>query len=382
MNDPIQVRHASLRTLSGGNFTAGGQSTDVTWVRAASGEVLLYKRYVPDTARRASADQLTKMAEWRRSLGLADRAFLDERTAWIRNVVVDGRQARGVLLPPAPDAFWRLDNGASVPRDLTGLTLNAQRAKHRARDYVSVPQTIARLGHLLSTLSFLHRNEVVVGDHRMQNTLVSGVLLPPAAYLIDCDAMLLRGVNALPLAEAQTMRPDHLEAWPSVPDERTDCFKFASMAVACIGKHAGLEAVVGDVRRHLTEGHAEVLHEFLELANRHASARSLQSMAETWRRYVTDTGKERTRGNGQLAFTPWLGAPSCVREKPAVSPVHSFPAVAVAPVAVAPVQSAPVRSATSRPARGGAFAFWFVVVLVGVGVCVIAAVVLYGLTKQ
>lgn len=396
MVDPIRVQRASLQVLSGGNFADGGQSADVNWVRIGSVEVLLYKRYLSEVVREDSMGRLTAMVEWRRSLSASDRAFLDERVAWVRHVVMDDGRVTGVLVPPAPDPFWRLDKGRPIPRDMACLTLAAHRAKKRSRDYTSIPQTVARLGHLLRTLSFLHSKNVTVGDLRLQNTLVSTVPQAPATYLIDCDAMLLRGVSALQAAEALTMRPDDIDDWPSVLNERTDCWKFASMAVACIGKNAALTALTDDVRRHLSSDHAEVLHDFLRFSNGQASARSLQTMADSWRRYVTTSGQERTRDSSQLAFVPWLGAPSCICETPTASPVRYLP---VAPAVVVPATrsrvpapifppdsgwlSAPTPySSTPDPTPGGSrFNFWFVVFLVAIGVLIGVLLVLYELNS-
>ncbi|GHH57955.1 hypothetical protein [Lentzea cavernae] len=410
MTDPIQVQRTSLRTLSDGNFALGGQSSGLSWVHRSPGEVLLYKRYLPDTAQGASAEGLTAMAEWRRSLGFADRAFLDARTSWVRHVVMQGREVTGVLVPPAPDPFWRMHKDAPFPRDMAGLTLTAHDAKERGRDYSSIPQTIARLGHLLRTLSFLHINNVVVGDLRLQNTLASGISQTPATYLIDCDAMVLNGVSALRAAEAQTMRPDDVEGWPQLLDERTDCWKFASMSIACIGKDAALAAVVNDVRRHLTPDHSEVLEDFLLFENQHASARSLQAMADVWRGYVTGSGQEKTRVNSGLVLTPWLGAPSCAYEQEATSPVHSLQPHPPAPVSATPVWTrvtaprqptvsatpvwtrvpVPSRPTVTRPPTPPApdpderlrrASFWFVILVVAIGVLVGAALVAYELRR-
>ncbi|WP_156094063.1 hypothetical protein [Lentzea aerocolonigenes] len=376
----------------------------------SSDEVLLYKRYLPDTTQGASAESLTTMAEWRRSLGLADRTFLDARTSWVRHVVMQDGEVTGVLVPPAPDPFWRMHKNAPFPRDMAGLTLTAHDAKERGRDYASVPQTIARLGHLLRTLSFLHLNNVVVGDLRLQNTLTSGISQAPATYLIDCDAMVLNGVSALHVAEAQTMRPDDVEGWPQLLDERTDCWKFASMAIACIGKDAALAAVVNDVRRHLIPDHSEVLEDFLLFENQHASARSLRAMADVWRGYVTSSGQEKTRVNSGLVLTPWLGAPSCAYEQDATCPAFSLPPQPPAPASTPPARTsvtaprkptvsvAPARNhfpvpslpiVTRPPAppdpdpdeRLRRASFWFVIFLVAIGVLVGASLVAYELGR-
>src|SRR6476469_1598183 len=211
MDGRIRVPVTRLHHLAEGRFPTGGQSSAVSWVRAPSGEVLLYKRYLPSALFDDSLDRLERLVAWRQALPPEEQAILDERVAWVRHVVVDGSRPTGVLVAPATDPFWRLDkDNRAVPRDMAGLTLPPDGAERRARDFCSIPQAIARLGHLLRTLSFLHGKGIAHGNLRLQNTLVTRLGSARATYLIDCDAAILHGVPALRPAEAETMRPDDI----------------------------------------------------------------------------------------------------------------------------------------------------------------------------
>ncbi|MEV6360544.1 hypothetical protein [Nocardia asteroides] len=315
----IEIRERDLLDAGIAEMDGGGQSSAIAWKLLPDASVALYKRYDHSSLMADSRERLSDWARWRRELSVADRAYLDGRAAWVRHVVLDAdSNVAGVIVPAAPDAFWMSKLGTTVPRDMGELLAQRDRARRHDKEFFNVPHTMARLGHFLETLAFLHQRGVVVGDLHRGNILISGFDTTPATYLLDCDATLIDGERALKHAEREGSRADHLADWPNRLDRRTDMYKFGLVAVQSIGKTSSL--VVDDaVGIHMLRHHRDMLNRFLRLEDVDASATHASSMAAAWKACVGVRGERGYRGNGVIPVR-WQGESCYV---PATGPVRS-----------------------------------------------------------
>jgi hypothetical protein len=313
------VDERQLRVLAGADLAAAGQTTAIS-LCALGGTVYVYKRYIPSITAARPGDRLSRLVHWRLDLQPADRQQLDERTAWVRHVVRRDGETVGVLVPPAPNQFWRVTaERKPKPRQFDLLVRpDGERSRSRGWEFLSVPQTVARLGHLLETLIFLHQRNVVVGDLQGGNILVSNLTGVPSTFLIDCDSVLLGGEWTLPASELQVLRRnDPEEDWPPVLNQRTDLYKFARLAAWATGKNMAAVKLGPSVLGVMTETHSATLRKLLEapLDQRLPSA-ELRSMAMLWTRYVSPSGRETVRTPDDLRAVPWEGARSRMPASP------------------------------------------------------------------
>jgi hypothetical protein len=317
-----QLQPVPVDTLAG-----GGQSEILRFVRLPDGAVMLFKRYTAESLLPESCERLGALVRWRRGLGEADRRNLDARAAWVRHVVTNGSGPVGVLITPAASGFWTWKDGKPHPRKIDSIGVPEERARRRKIDYASIPHTVATLGHLLSTLTFLHRRGVTVGDVNRANVLVPSPITPPLTYLLDCDSVLLHGQRSLHPAEAESFRPDDVTVWPDELDRRTDLYKFALMAVGAIGKDMALLDVAPEVTNYLPEAHAELLHRLLDMRLSAPTPDYLDRVvARQWCDYVTPDGAEYIFEPGNLRRLRWTGAASFEHELgPGRSPVAQLP---------------------------------------------------------
>jgi len=187
------------------------------------------------------------------------------------------------------------------------LTVSRQRAINRGTEYYSIPQTVARLGSLLSTMNLLHSHNIALGDLQYVNILITAPDTPPDVFLVDCDSFLLRGRWTLASGEAELMRPEELSLWPDVLDRRTDLYKFALIAVGCISKDASLIAVTDVVRSVLPAGHGYLLQRMMDISLEPPSLSHLRSVSKLWRGYWAGDGSEYIMSPRNLKRTPWIG---------------------------------------------------------------------------
>ncbi len=196
-------------------------------------EVILYgQRYLCkqyDDAVRVDLDvpQLRQMLRWRERLSEDERSHLDQRAAWPRRLVHDGRSVTGVLMDMADQGFHEVGrDGQQKPRHLTRLT----RGMEEARSYYELPAKLARLAHLGQLMQFLHERAVVIGDLQPNNVLTTSPWHDAAIYLLDCDSVVLAGMSALPQVDPPLYKP--LVERPF--DVGTDYYKFSTLTVRCL----------------------------------------------------------------------------------------------------------------------------------------------------
>ncbi|HTJ69639.1 MAG TPA: hypothetical protein VL551_19030 [Actinospica sp.] len=163
----------------------------------------------------------------------AQGRWLCEKAAWPAAVVEDGGRPRGFLMRAVPDRFRFHMPGLtakSAGRERLATVeflLNDDAYVAGIGLKVSDRDRLLLLADLADILTRLHRLGITVGDLSPKNLLFA--LGPaPECFLIDCDAMRLRGASVLPQAET----PD----W-QVPDgeekatRESDLYKFGLLAI-------------------------------------------------------------------------------------------------------------------------------------------------------
>ncbi|MEC3954179.1 hypothetical protein VMT65_14160 [Nocardia sp. CDC153] len=165
---------------------------------------VVFKEYDTGLLPSLDAAALTAMVDLLFDLSTTDGAWLCERAAWPAAVVERQGQVCGFLMRAVPDRF------RFTLRSLSGSgTSTLANFEYLLNDDAYIAgigltigdsDRVALLADLSATLAWLHRNGIVVGDLSPKNLLFS--TRPEAAcFLLDCDAMRLRGASVLPQAE-------------------------------------------------------------------------------------------------------------------------------------------------------------------------------------
>ncbi|MFE4453564.1 hypothetical protein [Streptomyces sp. NPDC056796] len=234
------------RITKGPRFNAGGQGS----VWAVEGRTLngswpvAYKEYHARIRPGLKADVLAAMAGFVPSLPHATGEWLAGCTAWPAVLVKDTAGVSGFLMRQIPGRFFRrfdFDPGNARPAGFQYL-LNPPAYLRRAGLAVTPGQRFELLLDLARTLVRLHSLGVVVGDVSPNNVLFCLDGQEPRCFLIDCDAMALRGSWALPAVETPN--------WSLPPGERMggpagDTYKFALLAARLFsGEQDGRDVTV------------------------------------------------------------------------------------------------------------------------------------------
>jgi serine/threonine protein kinase len=137
------------------------------------------------------------------SLSYAEAERLVSVAAWPCALVEDGGASTGFVMPAFPDEFFiplkTVKGVSSVAAEFQHLLNHSSVLAARGID-VDDARRYALLREVASGLAFLHKHGVCVGDISPKNLLFS--LTPhEGVYFIDCDAMRINGVSALPQME-------------------------------------------------------------------------------------------------------------------------------------------------------------------------------------
>ena len=171
------------------------------------------------------------------SLSYAQAERLVSVAAWPCALIENAGESVGFVMPAIPDEF-------SIPlKTVKGVSNTAAEFQHllnhptviaaRGID-IDDAQRYALLREAASGLAFLHKHGVCVGDMSPKNLLFS--LTPHAAvYFIDCDAMRINGVSALPQMET----PDwELPVGEELATIYSDAYKLGLLALRLLaGDH-------------------------------------------------------------------------------------------------------------------------------------------------
>ncbi len=165
---------------------------------------MVYKEYKASALAAMDFSALAAMpALVEQSLSYAQAERLVSIAAWPCAVVEDGGSPTGFVMPAIPDEFFisltTVKGVSSSTAEFQHLLNHSSVLAARGIDVDEV-QRYTLLREVASGLAFLHKHGVCVGDISPKNLLFS---LSPheAVYFIDCDAMRINGVSALPQVE-------------------------------------------------------------------------------------------------------------------------------------------------------------------------------------
>lgn len=189
-----------------------------------------FKEYDPSVLSELDVDALTAMTDLIGRLPGWDAAWLCDKTAWPAELVEADGAVTGFLMRAVPYRFsFDLRTLSGTVRKLTTMEflLNHDAYVGQIGLQVSDRDRLLVLADLADTLARLHSMDIVVGDLSPKNLLFT-TGATPECFLIDCDAMRLGGVEALPQVET----PD----WQIPTDEpkgtpQSDAYKFALLTV-------------------------------------------------------------------------------------------------------------------------------------------------------
>ncbi|MFB7666926.1 hypothetical protein ACFC1R_23750 [Kitasatospora sp. NPDC056138] len=194
---------------------------------------VVYKEYNASVLPQLDAAALEAGVALLNGLSAAEGRWLCEATAWPAAVVQRQGQACGFLMRAVPDrfhfTFQTLTGTNAGTRHLTKMQylLNDDAYIAGIGLTVSDQDRLLLLAELATTLARLHRLGVTVGDIS-PNNLLFDTFPQPACFLIDCDAMRLRGATVLPQAET----PDwQVPAGEERATAASDVYKLGLLAV-------------------------------------------------------------------------------------------------------------------------------------------------------
>lgn len=160
-----------------------------------------------------------------------DRDWLLGISSWPWAIVTDNGVPRGFLMREVPDvfkfSFATVTQGVQARLSNVEYLLNPDDYVSRAGISISEKDRLNLLSALAQTMSRLHALGVVVGDLSPKNLLFN-LNSYSSCFIIDCDAVALRGRSALP----QVDTPDwEVFDGEEKGTEASDSFKFGLLAI-------------------------------------------------------------------------------------------------------------------------------------------------------
>ena len=235
----VPVPRIDINTLDLGKRLGSGGQGQVT---AVNGYLVngrwpaVVKTYLPATKHAIQVSALEAIVGFPQLLAPHDSHWLYENTAWPAVLVEDQGSACGFLMRAVPPACYfdfqtQTKGPERKPSDMAFL-LNSDDYVRRAGITVSEQDRLALLGSLAAALSRLHALGTAVGDLSPKNVLFS-LGSSPSCFLIDCDAVHLRGVTVLDQVETPDWEAPAGETRATQPPTLTSsvCSPFASSLV-------------------------------------------------------------------------------------------------------------------------------------------------------
>jgi eukaryotic-like serine/threonine-protein kinase len=263
------------------------------------------------------------------SLSYAEAEWLISVAAWPCALVEDDGGPTGFVMPAIPEEFFipltTVKGASNATAEFQHLLNHSSILGARGID-IDDAQRYALLREVASALAFLHKHGACVGDISPKNLLFS--LRPhPAVYFIDCDAMRINGVSALPQLETPGWEVPSGEELATV---YSDTYKLGLLALRlATGDH--------DVKnpRHLPSTAPNLLRQIITDTINNAPQQ--RPLPEAWT-YVLGQAVEEAQHRRRLtaARAPDSGSPA----PPEIPIVHSRPPIGSS--------ASPVRQ--SRPA--------------------------------
>lgn len=191
---------------------------------------LVFKEYKSQARGEIDFSALAAMPDLVESMAYEDGERLISMAAWPCAIVEDSGTPTGFVMPEIPEKFFisltTLKGKSLNPAEFQHL-LNPQAVLDARGISIDDEQRYTLLREVAAGLTFLHSNAVCVGDISPKNLLFT--LEPPVSvYFIDCDAVRINEVSALPQVETP--------GWEVPPGEDlatvfSDTYKLALLAL-------------------------------------------------------------------------------------------------------------------------------------------------------
>lgn len=198
------ITRGALGTLT--KLGQGGQGIvyQAPKVKTTFADAMVFKEYKPHARGDVDFEALSAMPVLvEDTLPYDDGKGLVSIAAWPCALVEDSIGTVGFVMPAIPDSFY-ID-----VTTVKGVSRNAAEFQHLLNSpsvliargiAITDEQRYQLVREVAKAMSFLHRISVRVGDVSPKNVLFT--LNPrPAVYFIDCDAVCVNGVSALPQLE-------------------------------------------------------------------------------------------------------------------------------------------------------------------------------------
>jgi serine/threonine protein kinase len=356
-------------------IAAGGQGVvyqapNVTTKFAAS---MVYKEYKPHTRADIDFTALAAMpALVEDSLSYAQAEQLISMAAWPCALVEQDGSPTGFVMPAIPQQFFialTTVKGSSTSAAEFQHLLNHSSVLAARGISVDDAQRYSLLRETASALAFLHQHGVCVGDISPKNVLFA--LIPhPAVYFIDCDAMRINGISALPQVETPGWQAPAGEELATI---YSDTYKLGLLALRLLAGDQNTTNV-----QHIPSTTPGTLRQIITDTMNTAPQR--RPLPDVWN-YVLGNAIEEAQHRQKMTAVP---APVSAAPAPPELPiVHSRPPIGSPTPPVPQTQPsdgpAPSRRALSSAQRG---LLWTASVLGVLAIVITSLIVLNANDKQ
>jgi hypothetical protein len=166
----------------------GNAGNSTMWTCTFAGKRYVFKEYSEEFRAMADQNALGRLIRWRDTLPDEDRRYLDRVAAWPRYRVRKNGTLLGVLLPFAPESFFRqtFPDGQYRPNVIANLVRRTMDGNVISGATVHVKTSA--IGNAADVLLWFHRLGVLVNDVRELNILCTE--LGSAVHYVDCDVMI------------------------------------------------------------------------------------------------------------------------------------------------------------------------------------------------
>lgn len=335
-------------------------------IKTKFADSMVFKEYKPRTRAVVNFEALSAMpALVEEILPDSEGKKLVSIAAWPCALVETTTGPTGFVMPGIPDSFFipltTVKGVSQAPAEFQHL-LNPPSVLGARGITISDAQRHELLLEVAKALAFLHRIGVCVGDISPKNLLFS--LRPsPTVYFVDCDAMRLDGISALPQVETPDWQVPRGEELATV---ESDTYKLGLLAVRLLAGSQHIrdaEAVPPNTPRPLRQLITDTL----------CDDPDRRPLPEAWT-YLLGQVVEATKPSAQVTHTPKPSNPApthprepqpVVKNRPtATPPTRKPPAAAKAP-APSTRASAATQTSSDDPKH-----FWAWVLLAGLIVVV------------
>ena len=294
------------------------QAPNVTTKFASS---MVYKEYKPHTVAEIDFTALAAMpALVEDALSYGQGEQLISIAAWPCALVEQAGSTTGFVMPAIPQDFFvalTTVKGSSTSAAEFQHLLNHPTVLAARGISVDDAQRYSLLRETASGLAFLHKHGVCVGDISPKNLLFS--LSPhPAVFFIDCDAMRINGVSALPQVETPGWQ---VPAGEELATVYSDAYKLGLLALRLLaGDHDTTNP------QHLPSTTPDLLRQVI--TDTLANPPQRRPLPDAWN-YVLGNAIEHAQHRQKTAAATPIGAPPAA--PPPTPVVHSRPSASTSP---------------------------------------------------